>query len=111
MAEGAAKLVLVTRADLPPGAQAVQAAHAMRQFAHLHPEVERAWFDRSNTLVLLTVPTEADLSRLVDRAVDREMLFAPFREEDLGGQLTAVALEPTQASQRLCRALPKALAG
>lgn len=30
------KLYLVVRADLPPGPQAVQAAHAARQFAAEH---------------------------------------------------------------------------
>lgn len=105
----AEKLVLVTRADLPPGAQAVQAAHAMREFAELHPELDKQWHEQSNTLALLVVPDERGLRRLLDRAADRGLRVAVFREPDLGGQLTAAALEPAQATQRLCRNLPLAL--
>jgi hypothetical protein len=103
------RLVLVTRADLPPGAQAVQAAHAMRAFAAEHPELERSWFERSNTLALLAVAGEAELDGLVTKALDRGLAFSVFREPDLGGQLTAVCFEPTHRSQRLCRSVPLAL--
>ncbi len=105
------RLVLVVRADLPPGSQAVQAAHAMRAFQAAHPDLERTWFERSNTLALLSVPDEQALYRLLERATDRGLLHAAFREEDLGGQITAAAFEPTQRSQRLCRSLPLALTG
>ena len=54
----ARKLYLVTRADLPPGVQAVQAAHAMREFVDLYPEAEAAWYRESNTLALLAAPDE-----------------------------------------------------
>jgi len=32
------KLYLITREDLPPGQQAVQAAHALREFGEHHPD-------------------------------------------------------------------------
>jgi hypothetical protein len=54
----AKKLFLVVRADLPAGAQAVQAAHAMRAFADEHREIEAHWFTSSNTLAFLAVPDE-----------------------------------------------------
>lgn len=103
------KLYLVTRADLPAGAQAVQAAHALRQFAAEHPEVDREWFERSNYLGLLTVPSEADLARLLAKAERRGIAAAAFREPDLGDSLTAIALGPCSGARALTRALPLAL--
>ena len=102
------KLYLVTRADLPAGQQAVQACHAMRRFAEEHPTVERAWFSGSETLALLAVKDEAGLVRVVERAQDRGLRVASFREPDRGGELTAIALEP--GARRLVRSLPLALA-
>ena len=101
------RLYLVTRSDLPPGAQAVQASHAMRQFQAEYPEVERQWFETSNTLVLLSVPNEQSLARLLYKATDRDIKASAFREPDLSNALTAVALEPDGA--KLVRNLPLAL--
>lgn len=105
------KLYLISRSDLRPGQQAVQAAHAMRQFAADHPELDKEWFERSNTLAFLTVPDERSLVRLIHRAEDRDLRVSLFREPDLDNSLTAIALEPGQTSQRLCRNLPLALGG
>ena len=103
------KLYLVTRADLPAGAQAVQAAHALRQFAAEHPDLDKFWFERSNTLAMLAVPDERALRRLLVRAEDRDLRSAAFREPDLDNALTAVAIEPSPEAQKLCRNLPLAL--
>lgn len=105
------RLFLVTRADLRPGQQAVQAAHALRQYAAEHPESDREWFEGSNTLALLAVPDERALRALVDRAFDRGVRIGVFAEPDLGGELTAVALEPSPEARRLCRSIPLALGG
>lgn len=105
------KLVLVTRSDLRPGQQACQALHAMRQFVSDHPDADRGWFERSNTLALLSVSDETALKRLADRADDLDLKLSVFREPDLGNSLTAIALEPSSRSQRLCRNLPLALGG
>jgi Peptidyl-tRNA hydrolase PTH2 len=103
------KLYLVTRSDLPPGHQAVQSAHAMREFKNSYPELEQLWYERSNFLALLAVPDEASLSRLLERARRRGIPAVGFREPDLGGALTAVALAPR--GKGLVRRLPLALAG
>jgi DNA-binding transcriptional LysR family regulator len=101
------RLHLVVRRDLPPGDQAVQAAHALRQFTAEHPDIDRQWFEQSNTLALLAAPDERTLARMLDRAFDLGIRAAAFREPDLGGSLTAIAIEP--AGARLCRGLPLAL--
>lgn len=100
------KLFLVTRLDLPPGDQAVQAAHALRQFVAEHPSADKEWFEQSNTLALLAAPDEEALARMMDRAFDLGIRAAAFREPDLGGSLTAIAIEP--AGARICRGLPLA---
>ena len=48
-----AKLYVVVRADLSPGVQAAQALHAHRAFVAEYPEVERVWFETSNTISIL----------------------------------------------------------
>lgn len=103
------KLLVVVRADLRPGQQACQAMHAARQFAFEHAHIELSWFERSNTLALLAVPNEQELTRLLTIAGDRCIRSSAFREPDLGDRLTAICLEPTEAARRICRNLPLAL--
>lgn len=62
------KLFLVTRQDLEPGQQAVQAAHALREFSAKHPEIDRHWYETSNTLAFLAAKNEEALYRLREKA-------------------------------------------
>jgi peptidyl-tRNA hydrolase len=103
----AEKLYLVVRADLPAGQQAVQAAHALREFAQHHEETDRHWYETSNHLAILSVPNEAALLRLVGKAEDQGYRYSVFKEPDRGNETTAVALEPE--AKRLCKNLPLAL--
>ena len=100
------RLHLITRADLPPGDQAVQAAHALTEFVVEHAGAAQKWHRESNTLALLAAPDEKALERMLDRAFDLGILSASFREPDLGNSLTAIAIEPNGA--RICRNLPLA---
>lgn len=101
------RLYIVTRADLPPGDQAVQGAHALTEFLVEHPETAKAWHEQSNTLAFLSVPDEDSLERLRERAFDLDIKTSAFREPDLGDSLTAITIEPT--GSRICRNLPLAL--
>lgn len=103
------RLYLVTRADLPPAVQAVQSAHAALDFAVAHPAVTAGWHTASNTLVLLAAPDEVALDRLAVDAAAAGCPVSEFREPDLAGQLTAVALGPDAC--RLVRRLPLTLRG
>lgn len=105
----AEKLYLVTRSDLPPGQQAVQAAHSLREWSARHPEIDRQWYEESNTLALLVVEDEQALGRLLQRAGAHGIPYAEFHEPDRGNEMTAVALAPGEASRRLCRGLSLAL--
>lgn len=101
------KLFLITRRDLSPAQQAVQAAHAMRQFAHEHPQLDQEWFETSNTLAFLSVRDEAALGVLHRKALDRDIPVAAFREPDRENELTALALGPS--GKKLTKGLPLAL--
>ena len=101
------RLYAVVRADLPPGAQAVQSAHALREFAEQYPEIEKAWHAGSNTLAVLAVPSEPALATLVSVLREQGIALAEFREPDLGNALTAICVEPRAG--RLLRDLPLAL--
>lgn len=103
------KLFLVTRADLIPGSQAVQAAHAFREFIEKHPEVDRAWYRQSNHLAFLATANMAELENLLEQARILGLPVAAFHEPDRGGELTAIAIGPGSKARRLVGALPLAL--
>lgn len=105
------RLRVVVRADQSAGQQAVQAMHAQRQFLAEHPEVEREWFETSNTLALLCVADEERLCHVLRLAADRGIRSAVFREPDIGDRITAICLEPCERARRLCQGFPPALKG
>jgi hypothetical protein len=101
------KLFLITRKDLPPGQQAVQATHAMSEFMAEFPDTYRRWYETSNTLALLATSDEMSLSCLIEDAQRRGFRCSLFREPDRGNEITAIALEP--AAKRICRGFGLAL--
>lgn len=101
------KLYTVVRGDLPPGAQLAQSVHAMRLFVADHPDVDRAWYETSNNLVCLSVPDQAMLEQLAERAASAGVEVSMFTEPDLDDQPTALAIGP--AGARLVSSLPLAL--
>jgi peptidyl-tRNA hydrolase len=103
----AEKLFVIVRGDLIPGAQAVQAMHAARQFAEEHREREARWFAESNHLAFLSVPGERELLALEREAAWRGLPSSRFEEPDLGGRPTAITLPPE--ARRLCAKLGLAL--
>lgn len=103
------KLFLVTRRDIAPGYQAVQSCHAIRQFTAEHPDRDAEWFTSSNYLALLSVANETELMRLLVAAADAGLRCSAFREPDVGGAITAIAIEPHPKAAELCKGLPLAL--
>ncbi len=75
------------------------------EFALKFPEIAAV----APVVVLLAASDELSLSWLHADAVTAGLRVASFQEPDLGGALTAVALEP--AGRRLVAGLPLALAG
>lgn len=103
------KLFVVTRRDISPGYQAVQAAHASIEFQHEHPQIAKEWNTNSKYLVFLTVENEEALQRLLEKIQIRDIKYSVFFEPDIGNQLTAVCLEPGQVSEKIVSNLPLAL--
>jgi peptidyl-tRNA hydrolase len=101
------RLYIVTRSDLPPGAEVAQSCHALRAFVAAQPELDAAWHAAGGNLVCLSVPAEDELERLLARAGADGVRSAEFREVDFGGQLTAIALEAS--ARTLVSSLPLAL--
>jgi hypothetical protein len=85
--------------------------HALRQFTAEHPEIDKAWFEQSNYLGLLSVQNEEELARLLETANQQGIQASAFREPDIDNQMTAIALSPGPKSKKLCSRLPLALRG
>ena len=99
------KLFAVVRADLAPGVQLVQVAHALRHYQAGYPAQEARWWSCSTHLVVLQVPDLAALEALLGQLGGLNV--AAFREPWLEDQLTAVAVE--HDAWRLLSNLPLAL--
>jgi peptidyl-tRNA hydrolase len=101
------KLYIIVRADLSAGDLAAQTGHAVAAFARRHGIAFCNWFDGDNNLVVLSVPTEADLQALRLRVLAHGVLCCDVHEPDLGDSLTAIAADDRVA--RLVSSLPLAL--
>jgi peptidyl-tRNA hydrolase len=102
-------LYVVTRSDLPVGAQAVQAGHALAGYSLNHTESFKQWYECSNYLCYLAVSNEEELRALKTKAEGREIALFAFHEPDFDEALTAICLEPTLDSKKLTSCLPLAL--
>lgn len=87
------------------GYQAVQSAHALREFIHLHSDIDSQWYNNSNYLALLVVSNVEELNYLLHKAEQQGIAVAAFHEPDLNNELTAIAIAPGEMSRRLCRRL------
>lgn len=97
---------MVTRRDLPIGTQALQSGHAAIDFQHQHPVEAQEWHKQSNYLAFLTVEDEADLIKLITKAILTGIKHTVFREPDLDNTITAVAFEATEAARRITSSCP-----
>ena len=102
------KLTIVTRKDLTPGYQATQAIHAAVQFVFEHPEIAKEWY-KDPYLAVLSTQDEDSLKNLIKKAKEKGIKISVFREPDINNQITAIALEPSDATRRLTSSLPLAL--
>lgn len=96
------KLITVTRRDLLPGYQAVQAAHSAIEFQYQFPDIAKQWNEQSKYLVFLSIENEIQLKKLIEKANTRKIKFTIFKEPDINNQITSITFEPSKESQRLC---------
>lgn len=100
------KLYIVTRADLPAGLQAAQAAHAAFEFSLRHPDVMRRWHEDSSYLILLSTPNEDTLLDLANLPHFADVPYALVVEPDLGNEHTSLAVAPNANNGRWFSTLP-----
>lgn len=103
------KLIVITRRDLSPGSQAVQACHAAVEFQYEHPKIAKDWNTNSKYLVFLSVKDERALHFFLEKIKFYELKYSIFTEPDIGNQLTSIAIEPNVITQKLTSNLPLAL--
>lgn len=94
---------------MSPQQQLAQSVHVSFEFAHQHLNETVQWMKESNTIVILNVESEIELYKLVQEAERKEIKYSIFREPDLVNQLTAIALEPSPKTKKLCKNLKLAL--
>lgn len=100
------KLVLITRNDLTPGQQAAQIVHAGIDFTFEHPNRAGPWHKDSNYVVLLSAKDENHLINLIQKCELKELKYTAFREPDLENSITAIAIEPSELTQKMVSNLP-----
>lgn len=103
--KNADRLYVVVLDSLAPGPVAAQAVHGALEFAAAHPATWAEWRERSNTVAILAANAERLASIRHDADV-WDVRHATFNEPDMGGALTAVAMEPGRATKRMCAGLP-----
>jgi hypothetical protein len=97
---------VITREDLAPGYQAVQAGNAAIDFCFQHRNLAEHWHLNSNYLIYLSTKTEDDLMRIADRLKSLEVEFSFFREPDIGNEVTAVSFISTPQTKKITSGLP-----
>lgn len=93
------KFYVVVRSDIDPGLLACQAVHAAIGWQAEHGEPPEV-------LALLEAPV-AQIAATAVKAREAGMRLTIFREEDLGNELTAIALGPE--ARRITSSFPRAL--
>ena len=91
------------------GYQAVQSIHSAIDFIFKFPFLSYRWRNRSNYLACLSVKDESELISLIQKLEKDGIRHSIFREPDIENQITAIAVEPSEKSQKICSGLPLAL--
>ena len=91
------------------GYQICQVAHALTEFIFKFPFLSYYWRKKSNYLAVLSVQQEAGLLSLWHQLEAQKIRHTIFKEPDIGGQITAIAIEPSETSRKLCAGIPLAL--
>lgn len=100
------KLRTIVTSDLQPGQKLAQAMHAAIEFTQDYPEITSVWHSLSNSVVILEHP---DLTSFLEKLTETNINYSCFYEPDLDDKLTAITLEPTEASRKLTASLKLAL--
>lgn len=85
---------------------AVQSTHAAINFIFEYPARAGPWFKDSNYLVQLSVKNENQLKLLIRNCDKYQLRYTVFREPDLNNEITAIAIEPSEITQKLVSKIP-----
>ncbi len=99
------KLYFIVRNDISRGLAFAQLLHVFRQFIEEHGDTENEWFKSSNYIAVLSVPGLDSLLSMVTLADMEEIKHSYFCEPDLNDEITALVLEPSEKTKKLCRNL------
>lgn len=58
---------MITRQDINPGYQCVQATHSLADFAFEHTETFKKWKEESNSIICLSAKSEQHLLQLFEK--------------------------------------------
>jgi len=93
-------MYILARADIGPGLQAAQSAHAAFQISAEYPQVVEDWLKDSSTIVLLSVDSEDQLLEWADVCHKERVTYLLVREPDLGDEHTALIVPPSHVGPR-----------
>ena len=83
--------------------------HSAIQFQREHPGIADEWYTNSNYIVVLAAKDLQDLLYVLERARKKDLLTSVFTEPDLDNEVTSIAIQPSELTQKLCSNLPLAL--
>lgn len=89
-------MYVIVRADIPAPHLTVQASHAAIASERVYGEPHKP----HPNLVVCTLPDEQSLDSFFNRLKEIGIPVCAWREEDMGGSLTAVATGPLRGEQR-----------
>lgn len=89
--------------------QVAQTAHAVADFCLAFPTLAKEWNTISNYLICLSAKDEQHLSVLAEKCKERGLEILVFREPDVGNEVTAICIEPSEITQKLVSNLPLTL--
>jgi hypothetical protein len=75
----------------------------LADFIFQHGDIADVWHKISNYLIILSVPTEEDLHAVNKALCGLNISHTTFQEPDLGNELTAIAVEPSDEAAVFCR--------
>lgn len=81
----------------------------MAEFIFRFPEISELWHNQSNYILCLSAKDEESLIVLASKFEAEGLKYVLFREPDIADQVTAIAVEPSDKTKRLCSNLPLAL--
>lgn len=99
----------MTRDDLSAGYQSVQPAHALAHFAIDYKDVFEVWQTNHKNLIVLSVQDEDALHALWLQAKSMGIKTSAFLEPDIGNEMTAIAMEPSEKTYEITKDLKLAL--